>query len=291
MQRLGASPPRRRSLSWPHEFTRIRTAENRPHRGRLGLLGRQHGGRATAREARPPRLPRVRLSRRNHDGDPGLGARQEARDGLRHRLRRHRHEIGAGRGQATGHQGREQRGRHPPARLRRRTARAGRGRRHFIAHRRGRGRRRQRAHARRARPRHARHVHRRAPARQGAQRQRLPGRPAHRGRAGCRRRRGHHRALCRQRRHAGPAHARVRLARRPVRSARLGQPRGPHHRMRLPGHGRPAHRLGRHSRLGPHGLPHRRMPCRRQLRRDQARGHGRQGDPRQRGRTDALRDR
>ena len=34
-------------------------------------------------------------------------------------------------------------------------------------------------------------------------------------------------------------------ARRRLRPARRRQPRRPHHRMRLPGHGRPAHRLGR----------------------------------------------
>ena len=110
-----------------------------------------------------------------------------------------------------GHQGDQQRGRHQPARLRRRAAGAGRGRRHRAAHRGGRGRRRQRADAGAARARRRGHVHRRGAAREGAERQRLPRRAADRRGARGRRRRGDHRPLRRQRRDAGPADARVRL--------------------------------------------------------------------------------
>ena len=48
----------------------------------------------------------------------------------------------------------------------------------------------------------------------------------------------------------GRADARVRLGGRRLRPAGRGQPRRPHHRMRLPGHRRPAHRLGSGARLG-----------------------------------------
>ena len=48
--------------------------QDRPHRRRLGLLGRQPGRRAAAGALRRHRLPGVRLPRRDDDGDPG-GAR------------------------------------------------------------------------------------------------------------------------------------------------------------------------------------------------------------------------
>ena len=76
-----------------------------------------------------------------------------------------------------------------------------------------------------------------------------------------------------------------------LRPAGAGQPGRPHHRVRLPGHRRPAHRLGKRARLGAHRLSDRRVPRRRQLRRHQAAGHRRPGHAGRDRRADALRDR
>ena len=120
--------------------------------------------------------------------------------------------------------------------------------------------------------RHGRDVQRRTDAATAGDGQCLPRRAAGRARARRGRRHRHHRPLRRQRGDPRRADARVRLGGRRLRPARRRQPRRPHHRMRLPGDRRLAHRLGRGARLGRHRLSDRRVPRRRQLRRHQAAG-------------------
>ena len=256
MQRLGASLSRRLPISWMRSLqpgtthdqqpTFSRT-EDRSHRRRLGLLGRQHASPRRSWCARPARLPGLRLPRRDDDVDPRRGARQEARARLRDRLRRRRdapvlREIAsarASRSSAT-----------PAASIRTAAPR--------------------RSQALIAEPRAWRCASRSSRATTSArrcatlraagtrdmfsgealpetraERQRLPRRAADRARARRRRRHRRHRPLRRQRGHARPADARVRLARERLRPARRRQPRRPHHRMRLPGDRRPASPTGR----------------------------------------------
>jgi hypothetical protein len=217
-------------------------------------------------QQRPDRRAGVRLPGRDHHGHPGRRPAQAARDGLRHRLCRQRDEAGAARRHEARHPRGGQRRRHQPPGLRSRAAGAGGVDGPGAAHRRGRGRRRVGADAGAARRRRHRHVQRPAAARARAQRQRLPGRVSGGTRAGGRGTHRHHRPRRGQRGDAGPADPRLRLDARRPRPPGRWQPGRPHHRMWLPGHRRPVHRLAARARLGAHRLPHRRMLRRRQLR-------------------------